>query len=928
MATRFLNDPVRLQLREKDSATGSYPTIARTGDANRSGRFPIRFDDTRTVKFYSTAQSLASPGRIINYPEMLIITSPHLTDRPRTGSIVANGVVRSGLGDHLAVFSSSKQDMGPFIEDMMPEQSNSDAFFMTGTADTDLPGFSSPLKSKTTIRIDISPTREQIWTRNPARHDDEDPSGAMVGLRRSGFAYFNHSLQRWEDIGLTDPATGLDTSPSMFQWTVEDTDFPVIEANVALVQSGTELWCQQFTAADMQNVESHLDRATQTNLKHVARPTVTMQAPFANRYHATASQAIHMGDHINHPFLLEKVVITLGNTRHQVEAQRIANWQNSLAAAQNQSAERYGDDYTFFLYRQRNTHYQTDSAQDVSGSERHLIFSASMCFYNGLVKRTESALQLDDSFAPLHTPAFAYDFEHAATPTVAQFSGSVTLRGPVQTVGPSLTGWFRVTASFSFGTPAGYTDSVNTPIYNYWPGGTVSSPFLSADFTGREQGPGVAVGFAAAVSTPYTYAQYDATSLLRTHRDMGITRFDPRAHAMMGKGGIPFENSTPAPIANSPHLLFPSDKLVIGMDSLLGLRDRQRSNELTGSLFRIPAGTPCSIALYGSLVRDGVEFHDTLNQNLTSEAVHEDLHFDNPTVDQFEIHPRSAYSGTFIDNVLTGTITSPNLNGVRGVVGSVSSGSAGVTGSIGRHSSFWSPQEMFYDSIPPKLGTYISASGGTRTESTGSSGNLGGNAYVLGRIDLRGSVTRKFRESNTGSDAFRMPFPYSGNPSRVVDDNAKLYILKAAGGFVTFEGTIDGDLLIDSLFRRGQKRKGPPGTLDGDFFHAHITGSQGFRYGMISNKPVHSRAVFRHNRFGQLRDMLEQRQFTTFFDATDTSRVVKGRSQSVAGKRTSAVSVKFVSGGLHVPPNSASDSSNRSFAATSSIPYFDNIATN
>lgn len=926
MSTRFLDEPVRLRLREKDSATGSYPTIARTGDANRSGKFPVRFDDTDTITFYTKTQSENSPGRLTNYPEMLIVSSPHLVDRPRTGSISSYAVLRPGLGDHLAVFSSSKQDVGPFIEDKLPEQSNSGAFFMTGTSAAVLPGFSSPLKSKTIIRFDISPTRDHVWTRNPARHDVDDPAGAMFGERRSGFAYFNHTMQRWEDIGLTDPVTGVEAPLSSFQWSVEDTVLPVLGVNVGLVNSGTETWCQQFTAADMENVELQRDRESLTNLRQVARPTVTMQAPFANRYHATASQAIHMGDHINHPFLLEKVVVTLGNTRHQVQAQRIANWQNSPAASQNQSAERYGDDYTFFLYRQRNTQHQTDSAQDVTGSERHLIFSASMCFYNAVVKRTASTSQLTDSFSPLHSPAFSYNFAHTTVPTVAQFSGSVQLRGPAQTVGPSLSGWFRVTGTAA--SPSLLANTVNTSIYNYWPGGTVSQAFLPDVFTGREQGPGVSVSFAAPSMGEFTYVQYNGGSLLTTHRDMSITKLDPRAHAMMGKGGGPFESGVPGPIADSPYLLLPTDKLIIGMDSLLGLRDRQRSNELTGSLFRIPEGTPCSVSLYGSLVRDGVEFHDTLNQNLTSEAVHEDLHFDNPTVDQYEIHPREAYSGSFIDNIMTGSITSLALDGVRGIAGSVTSGSDGLTGSIGRHSSFWSPQEMFYDSIPPRLGEYIVAAGGVRITSTGSSGELGENVYVLGRIDLNGSVTRKFREVNSGADAFRMPFPYSGDPSRVISDSGKLYIKKAGAFSVTFNDTIEGDLLIDSLFRRGQKRKGPSGTVDGDFFHAHITGSQGFRYGMISNKPVHSRAVFRHNRFGQFRDMLEQRQFSTFFDATDTARAVKGQSRSSGGKKMSVVSVKFVSGGLHVPPNSASDSSNHSFAATSSIPYFDNTATN
>ena len=58
---------------------------------------------------------------------------------------------------------------------------------------------------------------------------------------------------------------------------------------------------------------------------------------------------------------------------------------------------------------------------------------------------------------------------------------------------------------------------------------------------------------------------------------------------------------------------------------------------------------PARITLFGSYLKEDKEYHGGPSQNLTSDAIHEAIHYDNPVADQFQIAPISAYSGSYLD---------------------------------------------------------------------------------------------------------------------------------------------------------------------------------------------------------------------------------------------------------------------------------------
>jgi hypothetical protein len=97
---------------------------------------------------------------------------------------------------------------------------------------------------------------------------------------------------------------------------------------------------------------------------------------------------------------------------------------------------------------------------------------------------------------------------------------------------------------------------------------------------------------------------------------------------------------------------------------------------------------------------------------------------------------------------------------------------------------------------------------------------------------------------------------------------------------------------------------------------------RGFKYGLINALPMTSRAVWRRGRYGQFRDMLEQRKTTKFFN-------LNPQSTNKLGLSDAAVTIKFVSGSNSFITASSpttlnpSDSGLYDFEGKSGQPWYD-----
>ena len=147
-------------------------------------------------------------------------------------------------------------------------------------------------------------------------------------------------------------------------------------------------------------------------------------------------------------------------------------------------------------------------------------------------------------------------------------------------------------------------------------------------------------------------------------------KIDPRATRKFGgetagtsdySAGIAISTATPQSNV-SPYLLFPEDEIVFGLEA--GVAPAAYSSNfshITGSFLRI-TDKPCKVTLYGSMIKYGVEHLPSLNQDLSSNSIHEIIGAE-PVLDQFQIEPRSSYYGSYLDDIVTGSMATLNPDG-------------------------------------------------------------------------------------------------------------------------------------------------------------------------------------------------------------------------------------------------------------------------
>lgn len=833
----IISNPVRILLREKDSKTGSYPTIARTGDPDFSGQYASIFDDSKIINF--VAGDLVYPTSL---PASSIWVSGGVSTPNVLQGLIAAGTSSKGIADSQVEFTPG-ENIRPFDESRVYIDNDSE-FYQTGTNSSILPGFDQRLGSKTIITLDINPT---------AATDVFFSTGSSVSNSTSqigsGLAYFNWNLKKWEMIG--DTVNGVRTGSNIDILNPN----PVIRSAAPHPAGGIP----QFV----------MSQILYNTARHVGIFHSTHGFPFATQYNSTGSQEFLLTGTLNAPFLLEKATL---------------EWSGSFASYPNATLEDGPLNYQFMLLNISPVNDSVVISQDLTGSasgtpgtftsrnNSFTVTSVKDLVWSGIVSRYYSALTAS-------APPLTYERDL----NLVKIDNDATGINAV-------TGTFRVESSAGI---YGKNDGLHTMALR---GDTENSPLLAnkigfRNFGGYVEGksfispiPGI---------NPSGSFTADGTDPNKKYSISFIPSSDIRK--------------------NSPYVLLPHHKLVLGFYGvpIQGTQDNNgiwSENSMRNHVTTLSPGLG-RLTLYGSLLRNGLPTDSENNQPLTSDAVHEDLHYDNPVYDQFDVEPFETFRNSYSDVIVTGSMLATPLGSstainVRKIQGSITAGQAGSTGSLQRFVNLLSESDVFYDTIAPDIGEIDVILGGSGAGTLIEIGSAGAGTSWLSAFPFESRFSSVSRNISQTALVFLDSYPGDSEIAQTSVDksSADRYFLYGKNPF--FRGAVE-------FF-------GSSETLSGGFTKRWSnTSFRGLKYGLLNSRQTFTTARFRRDRYGQFRDMLEQ--------SPNAAYLVKNSVEY-------PIEISFFSrpnsdgtGQLLTDP-ALTHSQNLSVYATSSLPYFDGIA--
>ena len=701
--------PAKVLNARYDQSVLSTPTIRRTGDPDYLGKFETPFDDAN-ILIFSSNTIVAGTG--------LPSGSKHITQlvaSPNTAPTldVTQDVEVSAL-DSKTFFltSSTPEGYRAFNDSRIYLQAgvSGSSFYATGTDETVMSGFDSPLGSKVQFVFDLPNSSDMRL----AKECDYYIGTSTV---RTGFTYYNFALGRWEEIGRVDPATG---NSIHFDYACEVPDYGATSRNW-LITSGTNNYPMQFRPPVAFYNDYTAASASINGMQKIGLPTIANMGPFSTKYHATGSQSLKLTGSLSHPFLFEKAVFEAPFTAE--------HFYDDIAADMTKAWLQ--DNYTFFMYRQQRFQDPSrmyDTPTDVSSSMRFVVASASLAIYNETARMQDagSAAAQITNFAPVNTPAQSASFgvtDANAGAGAMTSAGLKAITGTmrleiVPAVTPAQDMGFHMLPNSSYSTMARLQAQVN----HIWSGGTTCLPFfeLASGYTGKD---GISASYCVTASdTSYsnarTFQQFPENRSLSTFfGNLPIQTFDQ--HATKPLGGVNSTFTAGSTLSGtfslstagensvvSPYLLFPEDELVFGFDAGIGIPlflPAQRS-AVSSSFMTLKAGNG-KLTMFGSLIADQKEYFPTSNQPLATSEIQEALHYDNPVLDQFQIERYEVYSGSNQEEIIAGgygivawdTRFAGGDSGTRRVIGTRNRGTLGTSGSLQRFDRLASQDEIFKD---------------------------------------------------------------------------------------------------------------------------------------------------------------------------------------------------------------------------------------
>lgn len=645
----------------RDSRT-TFPTVARTGDS-RLGRAPSFFDDRKSPNY-----TMVGAGSTINYPTTLPRffggNGSGVKERQDlfTGDFLINGnIVKSAIDQY--VNEEPTTYVSPYQDDRRYDQDPTtlgDGFFIAGTNGKNVvDGFDQNLRSKTHVRISL-PVNVKI---------------TMPG-QQSTIYYYNHRSKSWEVpfnssyiISVRD--SSAPPNPNPYAGGDIANAYDSIKNNLIIedARGFGPIGNLIASGSNPLSAGSQSDVVFGSNYDHnltgeVISKQYTKSVRNNEEYRATADETFTIP--INAPFLIEKAVFEVPLA---FGPGWFADKTQCFIPVNSTAFDFAGPALTVALFR------QIQLAKNDSGhSIRDLILTGTITHKNDYTSQVviQNEQPYSGTFQIRPVGFLAYGGPAGAVvnpdPLTSTFTGSVKVQAQaLSAAGISVI--FRK-----------YFESVerNNVI----------------DFLGSTP----TINLSGSSESPRQYASIGYVSPL----GRGGTGFEPAGRAILGNEFVALQGlfdptgktaanplyqpnglsdaqlttikhsdyfsaiiSAVIPLVThfpSPYLVMPGDKLILAISKTRPVAYASGSSGsppfFSGSLSHDVCLIPgnINITLYGSQVQAGVEYHDTLNQELGSNVVHEIIGAES-IIDQFEVAYQNEYSGSYSDNMVLGTMT-------------------------------------------------------------------------------------------------------------------------------------------------------------------------------------------------------------------------------------------------------------------------------
>lgn len=955
----------RKEIRERDRRSGAYPVKSKTGDRTRSGRNKVYFDDAHTVMFLT--------GTNITYPTTLQFDSSKVSF-DLTSSLGAVGNVDPYAVDQWIPHFDQSEKCGPFSESDLFEQDETNLVnsnFMTGVAyGIASDKFKSKISNKTIVRAEFPLTRTSQMSTG---------SQVMYFNQRSGC--FEHVIK--ENSFVTNGNTNGITTLAPLPFTPYGMHYmPLNDYALSGYSFGYGLLPLTPDNA-IKRMVTYLGDGSDSPFFDVTGFTVgQVTASVLNPSHRASPQQTLTLDGLGHPFLLEKVVV-------EFPFQAGPGWLNDSFRMQesqqgsdlNLTADAGGPMITFALMRQDGADAQN---RDIiaSGTITTLMDittgSYNVCtgFYGGGGTFT-SIMATPNGVAHLGiVPSVAISGPFLSASNNF-FTGTVRL-----VMDPQIT-THMLRQSFSGGSYFFYTEE----------GAVVFGPITRRSAKYLESGRNV-LGNEFALLDP---AKVDfATNPVLPMDSQYESEFATQpARTSFTTMSMNVKSNT----RKSPYLLYPEDKLVLCLSKHRACGDNSIIDFANGAGPRDPTSMwayhdvaigngSLKITLYGDLIREDTEFHDTLNQRLETAELWQDVGED-PVLDQFDVAYRNELSGCYLDrfsvrgampytsDVLTSSLEVTRLysnfsSAVQDMP--ISNFAAWTKGKrvfelakSSRNGQHFSTNEAFWDTrlvnpaqamrkanpsfavclVDAVFGSQccVIYSGIAQTLSFGiSSTGAGVSEWFMSYpfeprfqdITTAFKLGKDIMPANFGR---KTTFSYNDLAFELGDTINRALMVGEFGSdsnLVTNINPLPKNEFIKYFYGIG----GGYGKRDNQHVRGRLMGTagtsgqfasssariRGWKYGMMNGFTQYSKQVYRRDHYGQPRDLLEQRLDAKFFDELGLSP--DGNQNGSPGVRDAPIRVSFYDSTGKPTDALKTLSSNISFEATSSRPYTDGTARN